>query len=978
MSVTYSGGVLTLSSVVTNAQWDSAVGGGGLLKTNGVYVLQANMTIDSTADLAGFGNIVIDLNNKNINISATAVDPAFRNIDIIENGLRAVSNREFLSGDSITLVNSGLRYNTAGNPGGGDPRYLLNVKVKSIQGSVKIGASYFTEQEIDMCQFAPGRYAGVSLGKVTAVGTTSPALFMGCSFTSSKYAKGTLIGVYGLSQMHINSSFDAIKNYQGTSPTSTTWADNYSGGSSAAHWLYLLGSTTQNKFAATGISNASANLTVVGGGYRCYKVIGANSAKFTYFDSRNATNPQKSIVDISVSEMLSSSATYSVTSNETIEFVTCAWSATSANSWAKQSVTGQKAYLLKYGYQPMIFDLSSAVSDVIGSYAVPSPLLMSVDANVTQSSESVVRAYASLDSSKALYDRLTCLRIDNPLLGGLSASPFTINGSTVDFGSINVAIDATASSVIAWSSSTNTITFKSSTFTGNIKTTGTVALSNGATVSGLVASSAGVTLAVTGLNPSGLTLDATYPASVMTRKVGTTTWTRTSTTGSSVTIASEASADYEVRIHVPGYEWQERTVNTGAFGLSLDAALIVVSDLGGSAIFSKTTDPVQMAAISYNSTTQRIEIANTNSSELEIDFTNAYVRFQQILHSPSLVALWENQIQTNTSKNGFVIPSGNPTHVYLSASSTAGAYLSFPVKYADATDARDRFHGTTAGQIQFATSVTTLTVAVPTASENAIAVRTNLATELGRIDAAVSTRSTYAGLTAAQAQALTDLDSMTTGAGSTAKFTAVALENAPASTGGGTDGGSGLTATQSTQLATIHNTLIAHKFDLSAAVAEGATTLPIDASFDAGDFDGHYIVINDGSGSPIQRSISSHTKLPMPGAPGTLTLNAPIPAIASGQTVNILIRTTTQDGAQAGDAMTLTSAERTAVADEVQASIIDEDDGKKVVEAIVNAVSTGGLTESAIAQAVSDKVERAGGKLDKAMKAAQAADDQTV
>lgn len=527
--------------------------------------------------------------------------------------------------------------------------------------------------------------------------------------------------------------------------------------------------------------------------------------------------------------------------------------------------------------------------------------------------------------------------------------------------------------VIVGSLTTSATISSGGNVTSGIKATGTITKTGSGSFNGLLtADSTGVQIAVTGLNPSGFTLDAAYPASVMTRKVGTTTWTRTSTTGTSLTISAEASADYEVRIRVPGYEWQTKTINTGSFGLSLDAALVAVTDLGGSAIFSKTTDSAQTGAIAYNATTQRIEITNAGSSELAIDFTNAYVKFQQILHSPTLVSVWENQIQTNTTKNGFVIPSGNQTHVYLSASSTAGAYLSFSIKYPDASDARDRFHGTTAGQIQFATSVTTLTVAVPTASENATAVRTNLATELGRLDAKVSD----AVLSAVQKQVLTDLDSMTMGTGSAAKFTATALENAPASTGGGTGGtGGGLTATQSAQLATLHNTLVAHKFDLSAAVAEGATTLPIASAFEAGYFDGHYIVINDGSGSPIQRSISSHTAM---GPMATLTLNAPLPAIASGQTVNILIRTTTQDGAQAGDAMALTSSERTAIADATQAAIIDETDGKKVVDAIVKAVSTGGLTESAIAQAVSDKVERSGGKLDKAMKAAQAADDQTA
>ncbi len=686
------------------------------------------------------------------------------------------------------------------------------------------------------------------------------------------------------------------------------------------------------------------------------------------------------------------------------------------------------------------------------------------------------------------------------------ATPVSVGLITIADGVLNITGSLTTSATVS----------SGGNVTRGIKATGTISKTGSGAFSGLLtADSAGVQILVMQLNPNGFTLNATaFPASVMTRKVGATSWTRTSTTESSVSIAAEAGADYEVRIRVPGYVWQTQSINTGVFGLSLNASLVAETDLGGSPIFSKTTDAALMSAIAYNGANQRIEVTNTGSTALVIDFTNAFVRFQQILHTPGLVELWENQIQTNTLRNGFVIPNGNPTHVYLSSNSTAGAHLNFEVKYTDGTDARDRFHGTTAGQVTSVTTNVSLSVAVPTATENAIAVRTNLAAELGRIDAKVSD----AILTTAQKQVLTDLDSMTTGTGNNAKFTAIALENAPA--GGGGTGGGGLTATQAAQLARLHNIEVAHSYTLSAAVDAGATTLPIDAAFEAGYFDGHYIVINDGSGTPIQRSIVSHTKLPMPGAPGVLTLNEQIAAVPSGQEVNILIRTTVQDGpnvsglatqealaskptlaqiegstvlakeatvgtrasqtsvtalgnplqagdyvapdnagiadaktaidglpslseiegstvlvkksdlpaapdnasigeiktlasevkaktdtlvntdvsalatqatlnavkaktdnlpaspAATGDAMALTAAERTAVADAVQGAIIDEGDGKKVVEAIVNAVSTAGLSESAIAQAVSDKVERVGGKLDKAMKAAQAAEDQ--
>lgn len=62
-----------------------------------------------------------------------------------------------------------------------------------------------------------------------------------------------------------------------------------------------------------------------------------------------------------------------------------------------------------------------------------------------------------------------------------------------------------------------------------------------------------------------------------------------------------------------------------------------------------------------------------------------------------------------------------------------------------------------------------------------------------------------------------------------------------------------------------------------------------------------------------------------------------------------------------GDAMTLTTGERTAVANEVETQIINEGDPEKVIEAIVNAINAAdpnlaGLTVSAIAQGVWDRL----------------------
>ena len=62
-------------------------------------------------------------------------------------------------------------------------------------------------------------------------------------------------------------------------------------------------------------------------------------------------------------------------------------------------------------------------------------------------------------------------------------------GSKIFLGAYNLVVDATAGTVFAESG--GTITIKETTFVGDVQTTGTVTLLNGATISGVVTSSEG-------------------------------------------------------------------------------------------------------------------------------------------------------------------------------------------------------------------------------------------------------------------------------------------------------------------------------------------------------------------------------------------------------------------------------------------------------------------------------------------------------
>jgi hypothetical protein len=112
-----------------------------------------------------------------------------------------------------------------------------------------------------------------------------------------------------------------------------------------------------------------------------------------------------------------------------------------------------------------------------------------LDSNITESNKATVDAYTEINTAQELYDRAASFLEDN--FGTYLDFIVTRSGDQIDAGSYNVTIDATAGSVFAVAG--NTITIKASTFTGDITTTGTITLANGATFIGTFTDSVGTT-----------------------------------------------------------------------------------------------------------------------------------------------------------------------------------------------------------------------------------------------------------------------------------------------------------------------------------------------------------------------------------------------------------------------------------------------------------------------------------------------------
>ncbi|MFN9913327.1 MAG: hypothetical protein ACK53L_12125, partial [Pirellulaceae bacterium] len=126
-------------------------------------------------------------------------------------------------------------------------------------------------------------------------------------------------------------------------------------------------------------------------------------------------------------------------------------------------------------------------------------LFMLTDPAITQTNSATVAAYTTLENSEKFYDRYQhhlSLAANIKTDTGLSRS-----GSTINAGSYDVVIDATAAQ--AFSLLGNAITIKASTFTGNMTTTGTITLANGVTFTGTRTDASGTissaTLTILGL-----------------------------------------------------------------------------------------------------------------------------------------------------------------------------------------------------------------------------------------------------------------------------------------------------------------------------------------------------------------------------------------------------------------------------------------------------------------------------------------------
>ena len=116
-------------------------------------------------------------------------------------------------------------------------------------------------------------------------------------------------------------------------------------------------------------------------------------------------------------------------------------------------------------------------------------IVMLDDLSITEASKATVDAYTQLETVERFYDRAVAWLVDN--ITDEAAFLVTRSSDTIDAGSYDVVIDATASTAFAFNGST--ITIRAETFVGNLTTTGVVSVANGGVINGVVSDTNGTT-----------------------------------------------------------------------------------------------------------------------------------------------------------------------------------------------------------------------------------------------------------------------------------------------------------------------------------------------------------------------------------------------------------------------------------------------------------------------------------------------------
>lgn len=235
-----------------------------------------------------------------------------------------------------------------------------------------------------------------------------------------------------------------------------------------------------------------------------------------------------------------------------------------------------------------------------------------------------------------------------------------------------------------------------------LQTTATLTLNGTGAVSTSYQDSAGLRATISGLDPEGLGTtwylgwmkDTDYQARDTTKAPALWAgWNQKSGTGNSTQIALQPNTGYQLFHLCQGYETNGGPLDSLNTATQTEIALkpIADRDLMGGLLWPQTAaHSTQAALFTYNSTAKLVEFANTTGTGVSVPFLAAYRAFERVAKN-ELPYMFVAPVRVNGTKNGFVVPDGNPIKVQMTAASNAGATLLADVSYTNQAPAFDRF-----------------------------------------------------------------------------------------------------------------------------------------------------------------------------------------------------------------------------------------------------------------------------------------------
>ena len=201
---------------------------------------------------------------------------------------------------------------------------------------------------------------------------------------------------------------------------------------------------------------------------------------------KDASNTAVQDVQLRLSDDLTSGERYNLATNASGEIagqeVTAQTFTCVGGVATLEDKTNHTLRVRKFGYkfQSIVVELNNKIN---------TSLFVDTDSLLTETTKATIDVYTVLDTNAKLYDYSRSWLSQS---GNMQyADVFNLVGDAIDFGSVDVVIDATASNVLDFDGAT--VTIKATAFTGNLTTTGTVSVSNGAVIDGIISDTNGTT-----------------------------------------------------------------------------------------------------------------------------------------------------------------------------------------------------------------------------------------------------------------------------------------------------------------------------------------------------------------------------------------------------------------------------------------------------------------------------------------------------